>query len=78
MIINTLPDALLHLLFPLSHVMATPGEIDALDRTGTNVTTLLWRRQHGDFGRLCVSRERVWIITERDRSVRAVALPGKY
>jgi hypothetical protein len=99
---NTSPDHQLQPLFPLGHVVATPGAIDVLDRTGTNVTTLLWRHQNGDFGSLraadvrlnlqaivvglrmlsCyeigVSRERVWIITERDRSVSTVLLPGEY
>ncbi|WP_175772006.1 hypothetical protein [Paraburkholderia phenazinium] len=92
----------LHPLFPLGQVAATPGAIDVLDRTGTNVTTLLSRHQNGDFGSLCaadvrlnleaivvglrilscyeigVLRERVWIITERDRSVSTVLLPGEY
>jgi hypothetical protein len=99
---NTLPDDLLQPLFPLGQVVATPGAIDVLDRTGINVTTLLQRHQNGDFGSLCaadvrlnleaivvglrilscyeigVSRELVWIITERDRSVSTVLLPGEY
>jgi hypothetical protein len=89
-------------IFPLGQVVATPGAIDVLDRTGINVTTLLWRHQNGNFGSLCaadvrlnleaivvglrilscyeigVSRERVWVITERDRSVSTVLLPGEY
>lgn len=96
------PDNLLHPLFPLGQVVATPGAIDLLDRTGSNVTTLLSRHQNGDFGSVCTtdvrlnleaivvglrilscyeigaSRERVWIITERDRSVSTVLLPGEY
>ncbi|MEW6344836.1 MAG: hypothetical protein RXR20_05005 [Paraburkholderia sp.] len=99
---NTSPDHQLQPLFPLGQVVATPGAIDVLDRTGTNATTLLWRHQNGDFGSLCAadvrlnleaivvglrilscyeigaSRERVWIITERDRSVSTVLLPGEY
>jgi hypothetical protein len=102
MITSTPPDDRLHPLFPLGQVAATAGAIDVLDRTGTNVTTLLWRHQNGDFGSLCAadvrlnlqaivvglrilscyeigtSRERVWIITERDRSVSTVLLPGEY
>lgn len=96
------PNSLPHPLLSLGQVVATPGAIDVLDRTGTNATTLLWRHQNGDFGSLCAadvrlnleaivvglrilscyeigaSRERVWIITERDRSVSTVLLPGEY
>ncbi|WP_133647754.1 hypothetical protein [Paraburkholderia flava] len=95
------PGDLLPPLFRLGQLVATPGAIDVLDRTGTNVTTLLWRHQHGDFGSLCeadvrlnreaiaagtrilscyeigASRERVWIITEADRST-CVLLPDEY
>lgn len=99
---NVSQDSRLHPLFPLGQIAATSGAIDVLDRTGTNVTTLLSRHQNGDFGSLCAadvrlnleaivvglrilscyeisaSRERVWIITERDRSISTVLLPGEY
>ena len=99
---STSPNQQLHPLFSLGQVLATPGAIDVLDRTGTSVTTLLRRHQTGDFGSLCAadvqlnleaivtglrilscyeigaSRERVWIITEHDRSVSTVLLPGEY
>ena len=41
------------LLFPLGQLVATPGALDLLDRTGTNASTLLNRHQTGDFGDLC-------------------------
>ncbi|RKE24452.1 hypothetical protein B0G76_8340 [Paraburkholderia sp. BL23I1N1] len=44
-----------HPLFPLGRLLATPGAIDLLDRTGTNATSLLHRHQCGDFGDLCAS-----------------------
>ncbi|MDF3091164.1 hypothetical protein [Burkholderia semiarida] len=40
-------------LFPLGRVLATPGAIDLLDRTGTNVDDLLRRHLRGDWGVVC-------------------------
>ncbi|WP_080410392.1 hypothetical protein [Burkholderia ubonensis] len=37
-------------LFPLGRVLATPGAIDLLDRTGTNADDLLRRHLGGDWG----------------------------
>ncbi len=99
---EALPGALLHPLFPLGHLAATPGAIELLDRTGTNATSLLRRHQCGDFGDLCASdvranrdailtgarilscyevgtrREKVWVITESDRSASTLLLPSEY
>lgn len=99
---NISPNDLLPPLFPPGQILATPGAIEVLDRTGTEVTALLWRHQHGDFGSLCeadvrlnreaivagtrilscyelgVHRERVWIITEADRSSTCVLRPDEY
>jgi hypothetical protein len=38
------------ILFSVGDVVATPGALDLLDRTGTNAATLLARHQRGDFG----------------------------
>jgi hypothetical protein len=89
-------------LFPLGQIVATPGALDLLDRTGTNASELLARHQRGDWGVVCTSdasennhavmngervlsayelgkqRERIWIITERDRSVTTLLLPEEY
>ncbi|MDC6128993.1 hypothetical protein [Burkholderia gladioli] len=43
----------LEYLFPLGRVLATPGAIDLLDRTGTNVDDLLRRHVRGDWGVVC-------------------------
>ncbi|ABE30561.1 putative type I restriction-modification system methyltransferase subunit [Paraburkholderia xenovorans LB400] len=99
---EALPGVLLHPLFPLGRLLATPGAIDLLDRTGTNATSLLHRHQCGDFGDLCASdvranrdailtgarilscyevgtrREKVWVITESDRSASTLLLPSEY
>ncbi|MBO7750348.1 hypothetical protein [Burkholderia pseudomallei] len=40
-------------LFPLGRVLATPGAIDVLDRTGTNADDLLRRHLRGDWGVVC-------------------------
>ncbi|RQR63437.1 hypothetical protein DIE19_10255 [Burkholderia sp. Bp9126] len=40
-------------LFPLGRVRATPGAIDLLDRTGTNVDDLLRRHLRCDWGVVC-------------------------
>ena len=88
-------------LFALGQVVATPGALDLLDRTGSNATELLQRHQAGDWGsvppedaalndyslthegRLLSSyplngSERLWIITEWDRSVTTLLLPSEY
>jgi len=56
---STSPHTLLHPPFPLGQVVATPGAIDVLDRTGTHVMTLLSRHQNGDFGSLCAADVRL-------------------
>jgi len=89
-------------LFSLGQIVATPGALDLLDRTGTNALGLLWRHQCGDWGAVCAEdaqsnkyavavgarilsayelgsrRERLWIITEADRSVTTLLLPADY
>ncbi|WKZ86460.1 hypothetical protein N5B55_05760 [Ralstonia pickettii] len=40
-------------LFALGHVVATPGALDLLDRTGINASALLHRHRQGDWGTVC-------------------------
>lgn len=87
-------------LFRLGNILATPGALDLLDRTGTNAATVLARHQRGDFGTVNVDdaqankeaaatgcrimsaylfgNERLWIITEADRSSTTLLLPEEY
>lgn len=87
-------------LFAIAHVVATPGAVDLLNRTGINVSTLLARHEQGDWGVICaddaaannravcdgdrvlsaydLGKERLWIITEHDRSVTTLLLPEEY
>ena len=45
-------------LFPLGLVVATPGALDLLDRTGTNAYSLLRRHSRGDWGVVCAADAR--------------------
>jgi len=36
--------------FPLGRVVATPGALEILEKTGTSVSRLLARHQSGDWG----------------------------
>ena len=88
-------------LFALGQLVATPGALDLLDRTGTNGQGLLRRHQRGDWGSVppedaeenrksvetgcrilscyfLTATERIWIITEADRSVTTLLLPDEY
>ncbi|MDF3116595.1 hypothetical protein KPA94_24530 [Burkholderia semiarida] len=49
----------LKFLFPIGRVLATPGAIDLLDRTGTNANDLLQRHLRGDWGVVCSADARV-------------------
>jgi hypothetical protein len=42
-------------LFPLGRLVATPGAIELIARTGTNVFSLIRRHQYGDRGVVCQS-----------------------
>lgn len=87
-------------LFRLGNILATPGALDLLDRTGTNAAVVLARHQRGDFGTVIaedvqankdaivngsrilsaylLGTERIWIITEADRSSTTLLLPEEY
>lgn len=87
--------------FSLGQVVATPGAIDALARSGQSPMEFLNRHAVGDWGEvdeqdrqanddsvvhgarlLSVYRtklgDRIWIITEWDRSVTTLLLPDEY
>ena len=88
-------------LFPLGHLIATPGAIDLFRSAGEDLLpALLERHQSGDWGDVPeedarenefsmrhgfrivssyrVAGERLWIITERDRSATTLLLPSEY
>jgi len=85
---------------PLGRVVATPGALNLLEKSGGHPFDYLARHAAGDWGNLCAFdrrqneialREgyrvlssyelpagRVWIITEADRSITTILLPGEY
>jgi hypothetical protein len=85
---------------PLGRVVATPGALKLLRKSGEHPLDYLARHATGDWGDLCtfdrrqneialrdgyrvfssyeVLAERVWIITEADRSVTTILLPEEY
>ena len=85
---------------PLGRVVATPGALKLLGKSGKHPFNLLARHATGDWGELCafdrrqneialregdrvlssypVGSERVWIITEADRSITTILLPEEY
>ena len=91
-------------LFDPGKVMATPGALELLTETGTNLAELLDRHLSGDWGEVPredarenerslkygfrivssypagseAAGERVWIITEADRSSTCLLLPSEY
>jgi len=87
--------------FPLGEIVATPGALDAFERSCETPLQYLVRHASGDWGEVCDddkrlndeavgqgtrllssyclrSGEKVWIITEADRSVTTVLLPSEY
>jgi hypothetical protein len=85
---------------PLGKVVATPGALNLLRKSGRHPFDYLARHATGDWGDLCafdrrqneialreglrvlssydVLAERVWIITEADRSITTILLPEEY
>ncbi|MGS0974830.1 hypothetical protein [Burkholderia glumae] len=63
-------------LFPLGLIVATPGAIDLLDRTGTNADELLRRHGKGDWGVVCTvdARSNDLAVTNRTRLLSAYEL----
>ena len=88
-------------LFKLGQVVATPGALEALERTGQTPAEFLDRHVRGDWGEVddedrqannealkhesrvlsaykTKAGERLWIITEADRSSTCILLPEEY
>ena len=85
---------------PLGRVVATPGALEVLGKSGGCALDYLARHATGDWGDLCihdrrenerslrhgmrvlssypVGEERLWVITEADRSVTTILLPEEY
>jgi hypothetical protein len=89
------------MLFPLGHIVATPGALEALDRAGQSPLEFLGRHVNGDWGDVpdedkqekdfsvqhgfrilsaytTSAGEKIWVITEADRSATTFLLPSEY
>ena len=88
-------------LFQLGRTLATPGALEALERSGQDAGEFLSRHQQGDWGDLSeddkqendfsvdkrlrifsayhtAKGEKLWVITEADRSATTILLPSEY
>jgi hypothetical protein len=88
-------------LFDLGQLVATPGALAALEKTGQNAMDFLSRHVRGDWGELpeedktenqfslekgfrllssyrTTSGDKIWVITEADRSHTTLLLPEEY
>jgi hypothetical protein len=88
-------------LFDLGQLVATPGALAALEKTGQNAMDFLSRHVRGDWGELpeedktenqfslekgfrllssyrTTSGDKIWVITEADRSHTTLLLPDEY
>ena len=88
-------------LFPLGHVVGTPGALELLGKLGLSPASFLIRHHTGDWGDLddhdkqvnrdallcgnrlfsayaLVAGNRLWVITEADRSSTCLLLPSEY
>lgn len=88
-------------LFDLGQLVATPGALAALEKTGQSAMDFLSRHVRGDWGDLpkedkdenqtglekgfrllssyrTTSGDKIWVITEADRSVTTLLLPDEY
>ena len=88
-------------LFGVGQLVATPGALAALEKTGQSPVEFLTRHVTGDWGELPVedrtenflsvergfrvlssyrtlAGERIWVITEADRSLTTLLLPDEY
>ena len=88
-------------LFDLGQLVATPGALAALEKTGQNAMDFLSRHLRGDWGDLpkedkdenqlsldkgfrllssyrTTAGDKLWVITEADRSHTTLLLPDEY
>ena len=89
-------------LFSLGQIVATPGALAALEKTGQHPQEFLSRHLHGDWGKDLSDEDcrenqfglehgfrilssyrtnagdKLWVITESDRSVTMLLLPDEY
>jgi hypothetical protein len=88
-------------LFPLGQIVATPGALAALQKTGQTPAEFLSRHVTGDWGDLPTedrlenyyslerglrllssyrtsANDKLWVITEADRSATTLLLPEEY
>ena len=88
-------------LFALGQLVATPGALAAMEKSGQGCTEFLEHHVSGDWGELCGEDrqaneealeqglrilssyrlddgEKLWVITEADRSSTCCLLPGEY
>jgi len=88
-------------LFDLGQLVATPGALAALEKTGQNAMEFLSRHATGDWGELpqedkdenqlsltkgfrllssyrTSAGDKIWVITEADRSHTTLLLPDEY
>ena len=88
-------------LFDLGQLVATPGALAALEKTGQNAMDFLSRHVRGDWGDLpkedkdenqlslnkgfrllssyrTTAGDKLWVITEADRSHTTLLLPDEY
>jgi hypothetical protein len=88
-------------LFDLGQLVATPGALAALQKTGQSAMDFLSRHVRGDWGKLpkgdreenhlslekgfrllssyrTTAGDKLWVITEADRSVTTLLLPEEY
>ena len=88
-------------LFDLGQLVATPGALAALEKTGQNAMEFLSRHVSGDWGELpkedkdenrlslekgfrllssyrTTAGDKLWVITEADRSITTQLLPEEY
>lgn len=88
-------------VFPLGHIVATPGALETLEASNENALGFVKRHASGDWGEideedreaneqalmhgarllssyLTARKEKVWVITEADRSSTCILLPEEY
>jgi hypothetical protein len=88
-------------MFDLGQLVATPGALTALEKSGQNAMEFLSRHVSGDWGELpkedqdenrlslakgfrllssyrTTAGDKLWVITEADRSVTTILLPEEY